>query len=70
MVQHSTAKWFTISQIGKKLDGTLQDISVYRLSRSFNLLLAPSSRAPCLTHSKKAEIVYMPLTTQVTLGAT
>jgi hypothetical protein len=25
--QHSTAKWFTIDQIGNKLDGTLQDIS-------------------------------------------
>jgi hypothetical protein len=74
MAQHSTAMWFTIDQIGKKLDGTLQDISVCRLPRSFNLLLIPSSsRAPyliSLTHGETAEIVYMTLTTQVAPGAT
>ena len=73
MAQHSTSKWFTVDQIGKKLDGTLVDISVYRFSFSFNLLLPPSSSAPyliSLTRSEKAEIVYMTLMTQVAPGAT
>ena len=35
-LKYSTAKWFTIDQIGKKLDGTLQDISAYLHLRSFD----------------------------------
>ena len=51
--QHSTAKWLTIDQIGKKLDGqdgTLQDVSAYHSFRFFNICMPLSSaRAPYLT---------------------
>ena len=44
--QHSTAKWLTIDQIGKKLDGqdgTLQDVSAYDSPHSFNIFMHLSS---------------------------
>ena len=68
-LKYSTAKWFTIDQIGEKLDGTLQDISAYFHLRSFDPFFPLSSGRALyligLTHSEKAEIVYMTLTAQL-----
>ena len=68
-LKYSTTKWFTIDQIGEKLDGTLQDISVYLHLRSFDPFPPLSSGRALyligLTHSEKAEIVNMTLTAQL-----
>ena len=68
-LKYSTAKWFTIDRIGKKLDGTLQDISAYLHLRSFDPFFPLSSGRALhligLTHSEKAEIFYMTLTAQL-----